>query len=65
MWSELEKLALTEPVIHAALTRRRQGVLSDEEALLVMVLALAKVKNKLAEDLLHHVTHCNAQHWKS
>jgi hypothetical protein len=41
-WRDIESLALHDPVLHAAVTRVRQGGLSREEALIAAVKALSE-----------------------
>lgn len=41
-WHDIEALALHDPVLHAAVARVRQGVVSREEALIAVVIALSE-----------------------
>lgn len=41
-WHDVELLALHDPVLHAAVTRVRQGTLSQEEALIWAVMTFSE-----------------------
>lgn len=43
-WEDLERAALCDPFLHAAVTRVRQGDLSREEALIAVALRLSKLR---------------------
>lgn len=41
-WRDIEQLSLHDPVLHAAVTRVRQGALSREEALIAAVMSFSE-----------------------
>lgn len=51
-WYDVEKAALNDPILHAAVTLVRQGSFTREQALLEAVLALSEVNDIQRAQLL-------------
>lgn len=55
---EIVNLARTEPTVHAYWKHLELGTMSQEQALIGMVVELTKLKNDIAEKYMNHINQC-------
>jgi hypothetical protein len=51
-WEDVERLALFDPIAHYCISMHRHELLTQEQALLILVLALADAKRDALDRLL-------------